>query len=136
MEDLLAMEVVAGSSSRGAAASSSGAQGSQCSASTKDMSGFAATPDAKRRRRPGPGHWSDSRSKSDQTAASVAMDLKEELFGSDDESAPPTSATKSTASADGVGALDRTAKAKSCFGCFRSIESGRDWASPADRVTW
>ncbi len=130
------MEVVAGSSSRGAAASSSGAQGSQCSASTKDMAGFAATPDAKRRRRPGPGHWSDSRSKSDHTADSVLMDLKEELFGSDDESAPPPSATKSTASADGVGELDRTVKVKACCGCFRSIESGRDWASPDERVTW
>ena len=137
MEDLLAMEVVAGSSSPGAAASSSGCQGSQCSASStkRDMPEpvvrFAVTPQVKRRR---PGLREDNRSKCVQTAASGTMELKEELLGSDDESAPPSVSKAKAGSADGVGELDRTAKA--CSGCFRSSEFGRDWACPEEKVAW
>ena len=127
------MEVIAGSSSPGAAASSRDQRSQRSSASsTRDISGLAVTPEAKRRRSRG---WSeDNRSECERAAASGAMKFKEELLGSDDESAPPS--VSGASSADGVGELGRAAKAKACSGCFRSIECGRDWVNPEETVAW
>ena len=129
----MAMEVVAGSSSPGAAASSRDQRSQRSSASsTRDISGLAVTPEVKRRRS---GRWSEvNRSECGQAAASGTMNVKDDLLGSDDESAPPS--VSGASSADGVGELGRAAKAKACSGCFRSIECGRDWVSPEEKVAW